>query len=253
MASHGTARTGPRRVALWPCTCSPSRATTTSFSSPTPTGRPTSSSCPFSDRASPGASPWTPPGSRRRTSRSRAGKLRCPGRKPTGSARARWWCWWAAEGSAAQDHRGPGQGPPQPVVGLERLHLLPARPAELVGLRLRGDEGGLAGGDHEVAQVQVLVGRLRTPGGYVVHVHVQGAGRGGLEEEPFDPRLLPRLPQGHVLAAGLAGVGVPSRLQPAVQLAVMEEQHAVRARGDHDRAAREVPLPDAALEGTGVA
>src|SRR5258708_5674657 len=169
-------------------------ATTISFSSPTPTGSPTSSSCLLWDRAGPGAWPWTPLGSRRKKSRSRAGRRCCPGREPTELAPARWWCWWAAERSPAHDRFGLGQGPPQAVVGAKRLHLVPRHPAQLAGLRLGGDEGGVPGGDHEVAQVQVVVVRLRPSGGDGVHVHIQGAGRGGMEEEALDPRLLPRLP-----------------------------------------------------------
>jgi hypothetical protein len=74
-----------------------------------------------------------------------------------------------------------------------------------------------------------------------------------MEDEPFDPRLLPGLPQGHLLPPPLTGVGVPARLQPAIELAVMEEEDAVRFGGDHDGAAREVTLPDGPIEGVGVA
>ena len=61
-------------------------------------------------------------------------------------------------------------------------------------------------------------------------------------------RLFLHFAQGHLLAAGLARVGVASRLQPPPELAVMQEEDEVTRRRDHDRAPRQVSFRDAAVE-----
>jgi hypothetical protein len=48
-----------------------------------------------------------------------------------------------------------------------------------------------------------------------------------VENETLDPRLLSRLPQRDQLAARLTRVGVAARLQPTVELAVVEQQDPV--------------------------
>ena len=67
------------------------------------------------------------------------------------------------------------------------------------------------------------------------------------------PALLERLAQRDLLAGRLARVAVAARLQPAVELAVVEQQHARAVGRDRDRAARQVALADPAVEGPLVA
>ena len=86
----------------------------------------------------------------------------------------------------------------------------------------------------------------------VVHVHVEGTGRSGVQGEPGQARLLVRLAQSHLLAARLSGVAVAPRLQPTVELAVVQEQHAFSPCRDHEGARGQVALRDAPVEGVGM-
>ena len=83
----------------------------------------------------------------------------------------------------------------------------------------------------------------------MILLFLEGPRRAGMEGQAGDPRLLVRLAQGHGLAARLPGIGVAAGLEPAPQLAVMDEQDPVAAGGEHDRASREVPFSDGAVEG----
>jgi hypothetical protein len=93
------------------------------------------------------------------------------------------------------------------------------------------------------------VGRLAAPRRNRVNVEVQGARRRGMQSEPRDARLLEGLPQGDRLAAGLAGLGVPSRLKPALELPMMEKQRAIAGSREDEGARREVSLGDPPIEG----
>ena len=69
-----------------------------------------------------------------------------------------------------------------------------------------------------------------------------------MEAQATKPALLERFPQRHLLAGRLAGVAVAARLEPAVELAVVQQEDA-RAVGRHrDRAAGQVPREDSAVE-----
>jgi hypothetical protein len=148
---------------------------------------------------------------------------------------------------------GLGEGPAEAGVGRERAHLVPGDPPELVELRKIGVDDGVGGSDQKVAQVQMLMGRVCSPGRDVVDVDVERAGRGRMEDEAADPRLLEGLAKGHVLPRRLSGLGVPAGLEPAVELAVVEEQHPLAVRRHDEGAPREVALGDPAVEGIGMA
>ncbi len=120
-------------------------------------------------------------------------------------------------------------------------------------LRESGGDDGVGGRHHEVAQVEVLVSGLAPARRDVVHVQVQRARRRGVEREAADAALLECLAQRHLLSRRLPGVAVAARLQPAVELAVVEQEHARAVGGDGDRAARQVALEDPAVEGVLVA
>ena len=90
-------------------------------------------------------------------------------------------------------------------------------------------------------------------GGNRVHVDVQRAGRGRVEGQALDPRLLPSLPERDRVALPLPRLRMASGLEPAPELPVVEEEHPVPRRRDDHRAAREMALDDAAVEGIGVA
>jgi hypothetical protein len=139
------------------------------------------------------------------------------------------------------------------MVGAEGVHLIPGHPAQGVELREARGENGALRGHHQVAQVEVLVCGLAAARRDVVHVHIERAWCGRVEREPGDPGLLESLAQGHLLAGRLAVVGVAPRLEPAVELAVVQQQDARAVGRDGDRASRQVALEDAAVEGPLVA
>ena len=72
----------------------------------------------------------------------------------------------------------------------------------------------------------MLVRRLRAARRDVVDVDVEGARRSRVQREALDAALLESLAQGDLLAGRLARIAVASGLQPAVELAVVEQQHA---------------------------
>jgi hypothetical protein len=81
-----------------------------------------------------------------------------------------------------------------------------------------------------------------------VHVDVKRLRSRRVEDEAFDPRLLARFPQGDDRPLSLPGLGMAAGLEPAIELPVMEQEHAVARRRDHDGAPREVALEDVAVE-----
>jgi len=98
----------------------------------------------------------------------------------------------------------------------------------------------------------VEVRRVFAARGDLVHVHVQRPRRPGMQDEAGDAGLLAGFPQRDRVPGILAGIRVAAGLQPALQLAVAQEEDAVAVAGDDDRAARQVALADAAVEGIGV-
>jgi len=156
------------------------------FWSPTPTGSPTSSSCLLSDRGKSCA-----PGRGHRSgaaggpSRSRAGRRCCPGREPTESGPLGGGAGGPVSAHRPVDRFGLGQGAPQPWSG----EAPPPRPkvqSAARGLRLGEDEGGVRGGDHEVAQVQVSWAGSGPRAGWRARPH-PGGGRGGWRRRPSIP------------------------------------------------------------------
>ena len=87
----------------------------------------------------------------------------------------------------------------------------------------------------------------------VVHVHVERVLCRRVQRESADAAFLEGLAQRDLLSRRLAGVAVAARLQPAVELAVVQEQDAGAVGRDGDRAAGQVPLGDRAVEGVLVA
>lgn len=81
-----------------------------------------------------------------------------------------------------------------------------------------------------------------------VDVHVQGSRRGEKNRKGFDARLLARLSQRDLLAGRLPGLGVAPRLQPAAELAVMEQQYPPAVGRKDKGACRQVPFTDPAVE-----
>ena len=73
-----------------------------------------------------------------------------------------------------------------------------------------------------------------------------------MKREGGDACLLERFAQRHRFPRLLARIRVAARLQPALQLPVAQEEDAAAVGRDHDRAARQVALGDAAVEGIGM-
>jgi hypothetical protein len=69
-----------------------------------------------------------------------------------------------------------------------------------------------------------------------------------VEPQAADPRLLEGLAQGHLLPRGLSGLGVAAGLQPAVELAVVEEQHPPAVRRHDESAPGQVAPGDSPVE-----
>jgi hypothetical protein len=141
----------------------------------------------------------------------------------------------------------------EPRVQTEGRELVPVEPAEVVALFGLQREGGTVGGDDQIAQVQMLVGRLVAAGRDRVDVHVEGPRGRGVEGETVDARLLPRLPQRHGFGARLSGIGVAAGLKPPVELPMMKQQDSVGRSGHHEGASREMALGDTTVEGVGMA
>ena len=96
----------------------------------------------------------------------------------------------------------------------------------------------------------MLVGGLFAAGGDVVDVHIEGAGRFRVQQGGPRGRGLAGLARGHRFARGLPRVPVATRLEPAVELPVVQEEDASRSFRSHDHSARsEVAFADAAVEG----
>jgi hypothetical protein len=105
----------------------------------------------------------------------------------------------------------------------------------------------------EVAQVEVLVGGLVLARGDVVDVDVQGPRRRRVEGEGAEPGLFHGLPECDLFAGRLARIGMASRLEPSVELAVVKQEHPVSRGRDDDGAPRQVALGNPTIEGVGVA
>jgi len=73
-----------------------------------------------------------------------------------------------------------------------------------------------------------------------------------VEDESGEARLLCGFAKRDFLAGGLAGIGVATRLQPAVELRVMKQERAGAVFGDDHGAPGEVTFADAAIERVGV-
>ncbi len=89
--------------------------------------------------------------------------------------------------------------------------------------------------------------------GDVVDIDVQRPRRRRVEGEGAEPGLFDGFPERDLLASPLAGVGVASRLEPSVELAVVKQEHAVSRGRDDDRAPRQMALGNPTIEGVGVA
>jgi putative hydrolase of the HAD superfamily len=110
-------------------------------------------------------------------------------------------------------------------------------------------ECGVRRSDQEVADVEVKMRGLSSPGGDRVDIDVQGhrLGAAGQNFELFDPRFLAGLPEGNSERIGLA-IGVSTRLQPSIELGVMQEKDvAVIPRDDPGRAGH-VPFETGSVE-----
>ncbi len=97
------------------------------------------------------------------------------------------------------------------------------------------------------------MGGLTLARGDVVDVDVEGPRSAAVEVESAEPCLFEGLPKRDLLAARLAGVGVATRLEPAVELAVVQQEHPPARGRDDDRAPGQVALRDPTIEGVGVA
>ena len=137
-------------------------------------------------------------------------------------------------------------------VEIQRRQLVPAEPPEVSGLRGETTQRRAWGRDDEIAEIEVPVSGLIASRRDGVDVDVHRARRRGMKREPLDPRLFPRLAQGDRLTAPFTRLGVAAGLEPPAKLPVVEQQDLVARRRDHDGAAREVPLEDAAMEGVRV-
>ena len=98
----------------------------------------------------------------------------------------------------------------------------------------------------------MLVGWLRVPRGDLVDVHVERPRGRRVRGESHDAGFLERLTQRDGLSAELARVPMAARLQPATQLAVVKEKHALEIGGNHDGAPCQMALRDSTVEWVGV-
>lgn len=141
------------------------------------------------------------------------------------------------------------QQPLQARVQIQTPQLVPFEPPEGAALLRLHHRRGALGGDRQVAQVEMVVSRFGTPGRNGVHVHVEGPRCRGVQGEARDPGLFERLAKGYGLSRLLAGIAMTARLEPTLELTVMQEQDAVAGRRDDDRAPGEMAFEDPAIEG----
>src|SRR5258706_7305776 len=147
--------------------------------------------------------------------------------------------------------QGLGQTATEPGIEPQGRDLVPTEPPQVGRLLLGASE--LAGPrHHQVAKIEVGMGRLARARRNLVHVDVERPRGVGMETGVFETRLLAHLAQGHRLAARLAGVGVPAGLEPSIELAMMEEEDAPAVRAQDEGASGQMALADAAIEGIGM-
>jgi hypothetical protein len=133
-------------------------------------------------------------------------------------------------------------------IEVEGRQLLPREPPESPRLRGEAAEARIGRRDDQVAQIQMPVRRLVAAGRDRVHVDVERPRRIRVQRQPLDACLLSGLPQGNRLAVPLIHLRMTARLEPPAELPVVEQEHPVARRRDDDRAAREMPLDDPAVE-----
>ncbi len=126
--------------------------------------------------------------------------------------------------------------------------LVEGHPGERGGLGRVDPRSGAARRDEPVAHVEVLVRGLALARGDQVHVEVEGSRRGRMQREADDPGLLERLTRRDHRGIGLVGLSVAARLQPALELAMKQQQQAQSVGVEHERGAGEVPVPPVAAK-----
>lgn len=84
---------------------------------------------------------------------------------------------------------------------------------------------------------------LSSPGGDRVDIDVQGHRLGAARQnvELFDPRLLAGLPEGNTERIGLT-IGVSTRLQPSIELGVMQKEDVAVILRDDPRRTGHMPF-----------
>jgi hypothetical protein len=143
---------------------------------------------------------------------------------------------------------GLGETPAETRIEVETRELGPGEPPQIIGFLGVLHEGFLSGSLHEIAQVEMIVLRLLSSGRYAVDVHVEWTRSVRVYRQSNEAGLFARLAQCCGFAALLPGISVAAGLQPAVELAMVEEQHAGAVVSDHERARREVSFGDRAVE-----
>jgi len=73
-----------------------------------------------------------------------------------------------------------------------------------------------------------------------------------MQAEPIDSRFLACLPHRHGLTRGLPSIGVTSRLEPAVQPAMVDEKDPISPSGDDNGAPGDMAFHDRPIEGVGM-
>ena len=102
----------------------------------------------------------------------------------------------------------------------QRFDLVDLHPSQRV--RFAADAKKIAAYDpNRKTGVEVMMRRIAAMGGYQMDVDVEQVIAHGLD---FEPRFFARFTQGNTQRVGIA-IAVAAQLQPAIQLAVMREEH----------------------------
>ena len=137
-------------------------------------------------------------------------------------------------------------------VEIDALELRPGEPTEGPNLRGQATERGVVRRNDQVSKIEVPVRGLGAPRRNRVDVDIQRPRRRRMQDEIRYARLLPSFAKGHDLALPLPGLGVTPWLEPAPELPVVEQEHAVAWGRHDDGAAGEMSFDDAAVERIGV-